>query len=85
MVDLLISATVFENKIISAITSINSSDDKIIEDNSDNAMVIYFASKGEKLWDIAKKYLSSTDDIKTVNELSEDILSDNITLLIPIE
>ncbi len=52
---------------------------------NDSAMVIYFASKGERLWDIAKKYCSSGNDIKKLNEMTEDKIPETLSLLIPIE
>lgn len=33
---------------------------------------IYFVQKGDRLWDIAKKYKTTTDKIKSVNDITED-------------
>lgn len=48
-----------------------------------SSVIVYFASKGEKLWDIASQYDTSVDAISAVNSLSDDVLSDNKTLVIP--
>jgi LysM repeat protein len=48
------------------------------------ATVIYFADSGEKIWDIARKYNSSVEEIMRINELTENLLTNSKTLLIPI-
>ncbi len=48
------------------------------------ATVIYFADAGEKIWDIARKYNSSVEEIMQINELTENLLPASKTLLIPI-
>ncbi len=50
---------------------------------NDTAMIVYFASSGEKLWDIAKKYLASSEDIKTLNSIDFDVFSADTAILIP--
>lgn len=47
------------------------------------ALIVYFANKDEKLWDIAKKFRTSIDLIKQENELSNDVLETSQVLLIP--
>ena len=55
------------------------------KNNEDNtAMVIYFAESGEKIWDIARKYNSSMEEIVTINELTGDVLAVDKALIIPI-
>lgn len=59
------------------------------DENSENAncrkssIVLYFASKGEKLWDIARRFNSSVEEIKELNAVSEDILSTPQKFIIP--
>lgn len=43
----------------------------------DGVITVYFASEGEKIWDIAREYNSSVSLIKSLNELTEDVLSEN--------
>ena len=58
-----------------------SSDDSIKNENC--ALTIYFCDKNETLWDIARKYNTTVDAIKTENEIEGDFVSDNSMLLIP--
>ncbi len=48
------------------------------------ATVIYFADSGEKIWDIARKYNSSVEEIMSINELTDNVLPISKTLIIPI-
>lgn len=47
------------------------------------ALVVYFAKDNEKVWDIAKKFRTSVDLIKTENELNDDVLETRRVLFIP--
>ncbi len=47
------------------------------------ALVVYFAKEQEALWDIAKKFRTSVDLIKSENELKDDVLDTRRILLIP--
>ena len=45
-------------------------------------LVIYYAEKGERLWDIARRYATSVSALKALNELADDILAEKKLLLI---
>ncbi len=47
------------------------------------ALTIFFARKGESLWEIARQYSTSIDAIMEENTLSEDVLPENRMLMIP--
>ena len=47
------------------------------------AIVIYFADKNEKIWDIARKYNTTTDAIMQENEIDCEILGEDRMLMIP--
>ena len=48
------------------------------------AMLIYYPSVGENIWEIAKQFNSSKEEIKKINSVKEDVISDKQMLLIPI-
>ena len=56
-------------------------DKKIQKDNC--ALTLYFAEKGESLWDIAKEYNTKQQSIFEENSLEKDILDSSKMLLIP--
>ena len=53
---------------------INIIDEITIEENTDNnlySMVIYFVKEGDTLWKIAKKFKSTIEDIRRINEIDD--------------
>lgn len=47
------------------------------------ALVIYYAKCNESVWSIARKYNTSPNHIKNINNLENDLLCEDKTLLIP--
>ncbi|MGN0468696.1 MAG: SPOCS domain-containing protein [Acutalibacteraceae bacterium] len=50
---------------------------------SDAALTVYYCSKGESLWDIAKRYNTSEKSIREENELDCDFISEDRMIIIP--
>ncbi|BED92266.1 MAG: DUF3794 domain-containing protein [Candidatus Improbicoccus pseudotrichonymphae] len=50
----------------------------------DTALAIYYASPGENIWDIAKKYGTTVEKIKEENEIDLDTIENKKAVLIPI-
>ena len=57
-------------------------DELIIMDNNDD-LLTYIVEKGDNLYSIANKYGTTVNEIKSLNNLSSNILSIGQTLLIP--
>lgn len=53
------------------------------EKDTSAALTIYYAGKGENIWDIARKYYTSVDAIKCENDITGDTIDNNMMLLIP--
>ncbi|MBQ8575663.1 MAG: DUF3794 domain-containing protein [Clostridia bacterium] len=49
------------------------------------ALVIYFCQGNESVWDIARKYNTTVDEIMQENELSVDYLENKTMLMIPVK
>lgn len=64
------------------VASMRLNKDKQIDKSNIFALTLYFAEKGEKVWEIAKKYSTSANAIKRDNDLSDDIIENPCTLLI---
>ena len=75
------SGCIFTRKNHLAVTDVT----KSCEKNADNlcAITVYFADKGEKLWDIAKHFGTSVDSVCRRNSLSGEALHDDTMLIIP--
>ncbi len=47
-----------------------------------SSVIVYYAEKGERLWDIARKYATSVAAIQNVNAMNGDVIEDKQMLLI---
>lgn len=54
-------------------------------DKKHSAVVICFCNGGEKVWDIARKYNTTVEDIMSENALSSDEISEKTMLIIPVK
>ncbi len=64
--------------------------DKIVESPIDEkrfesqpSIIIYFAQPGDTLWEIAKRYYTTLDDIRKLNNLDDDAIRPGQQILIP--
>ncbi len=82
-VDLNICAAVYECSKLPLIVDIKINENKPISKNCCSAMTIYFASSGESVWDIAHRYLADVQEIRQINDITEDILPFDRMVLVP--
>ncbi len=81
-IQLVINATVSECIKFDAVKDIDVSNDKIkVNDNC--AMKIYFASEGEKIWNIARRYNASVNEIQSINNMECETINEARMILIP--
>lgn len=81
--ELSINASVYEKNELMLISEMNINAEKPINKNTDIALTVYFANEGEDIWDIARKYNSSVNEIMNINNLETDVLQKNKMLLVP--
>ena len=74
---------VFAQEKLKLVTDIKVSEGETIHSDEGAAVVIYFASQGESVWDIARRYNTTVVSVMTENELADDILQKDMMLLIP--
>ena len=82
-VDLNICASVYECSKIPLIVDIKINDSQPINKQKRGAMTVYFASAGENIWDIAHRYFADVEDIKQINEITENKLDSDCMILVP--
>lgn len=82
-IELNISASIYKCSSLPLITDIAVNDIKPQVKEKHGAMTIYFASSGEGIWDIAKRYFADVDELKQINEIDDDVLTDDKMILIP--
>lgn len=74
-----IDAYLYNNKTIKVLNDIYYDDEKI----NAPALTVYFASKNESVWSIAKTFASDSNLIIKENDLSSDVLDCNRAIIIP--
>ncbi|MDD6082330.1 MAG: DUF3794 domain-containing protein [Oscillospiraceae bacterium] len=82
--EMAVSGQISEFSEFSAVKEIKIDENEPRKKEGDYAVRLYFGSEGESLWDIAKKYGTSVSAVMEENELSEDGLTGNRMILIPI-
>ena len=83
-IELCISGAIYCLNKISVVTDITSDSSRPIEKKNRSAMTIYFATGGERVWDIAYRYGASVGEIKLINDISSDNIENDRMLLVPI-
>lgn len=84
-VELGINASIYEKNDISLISDMSLDETKFIKRKADGAMVIYYPSMGDSLWDVANKFGASLNEIMNINNLDKETLNEGRMLLIPID
>lgn len=82
-IDLNVNASVYKCSNIPLIVDIEVNENEPIKKKSHGAMTIYFASKGESVWDIARHYFADVQEVRQINGVSDDILSSDRMILVP--
>jgi len=81
--DLGVNATIYEKNEVSLISDFNIDENSAPEKKCRGAMIIYFPDNGEKVWDIAKNYGASVEEIIRINDLESDSVPEGKMILVP--
>ena len=81
--DLKITGFLTESKTIRCIVAVNADEDKKRFKDKNAALTLYYADKGESLWDIARNYCTSVEAVMLENDLADDIIQAHSMILIP--
>lgn len=79
-----INAGIYEKRDVTLISDLNLDETKIVKRKSESAMIIYCASEGESVWDIANRFYASVNEIMSINNIEEKILTCGKKILVPI-
>lgn len=82
-VDLAVNVAVYERNEMSLISGFDIDENKPAPRKSDSAMIIYFPEENESVWEIARNYNASVDEIMRINELDSDVIPNGKTILVP--
>ena len=85
-IEFLLTGCVYKNHVKNILKNIEIDEDSKPKTKSeDDSLIVYYASPGESVWDLAKKYNTSISAILEENEnLENNIITEKRILLIPI-
>lgn len=83
-VELNICASIYKCSNMPLITEIKVDNNKPLSKTNGCAMTVYFADKGENVWTIARKYFANVDEVRQINDITDDALIEDKMILIPI-
>ncbi len=78
------SGEVYSCQKCNMVKDVTADESKAIEKDS-ACLTVYYASKDENIWDIARNYHTSASMVKEENDLSEDKIKSDCMLLIPMK
>lgn len=81
--DLGVNAVIYEKNEVNLISDFTVDESIAAEKKSRGAMIIYFPDCGEKVWDIAKNYGASVEEIIRINDLDGDTVPEGKMILVP--
>lgn len=83
--EMLISGEIYNTISTTAVSSAKADEDKKRRKESDStSLILYFATEGEDVWGIARDYCTSVTQVRQENDLTEDILTSDRMLMIPV-
>lgn len=83
--ELTVNAAVYVLNKTALVESVSVDDKMLKSDDDGTALIIYYGKTGDSLWDIARKYNSSPDEIAEINSIDAPELTCEKTLLIPVK
>lgn len=82
--DIAVEVTVYEKRQIELISDLKIDETKPFIKRGRNAMTIYFPNSDERVWDIARIYNASVEEIMRINEIENEDLPLGKMLLVPV-
>ena len=79
-----VEALVFASSTEPVLTNITAGEEKQVEKENLPVLTLYYASKGERVWDIAKRFNASPSSIRSANKIADDdTVEEGKMLLLP--
>ena len=83
--ELMLNASIYNISKITVVNDITVNNESVKKNKTNNALIVYYADKGEKIWDIARKFNSSPEEISEINSVEVGEIKCCKALLIPIK
>ncbi len=82
-VNFIIYMLLLSERKIPMVTSVIADENELADKDPEASLTLYFAKKGESLWEIARKYYSCVNSIKEENNMTSDFIDESKMILIP--
>jgi len=82
-IELGINAAIYEKRELSLISDMSVDTEQILERKNKAAIVVYFCSEGDCVWNVARNYNASVDEIVKINSLENEDLTEGKMILVP--
>lgn len=82
--ELLVTGELYELTAISGIVSAQGDDTAPNTHSTDASLILYYAQKGEDIWEIARDYATSAELVRLENDLTEDVLKEDMMIMLPV-
>lgn len=81
--ELILTGELYELTTISGVIGVTG-DENAPNTRDEASMILYYAKKGEDVWTIARRYSTSAGRVSAENDLSEDTLSEDMMIMLPL-
>ena len=82
--ELIVTGELYEMKTVTGIAEVSGDETKRNNTNTDSSLILFYAKKGEDIWDIARDHSASVRRVRTENDLTEDILQKDTMIMLPV-
>ena len=82
--ELHLEAEISQRITFKAISQVSADETKPTAKDDDAPLCLYYAEAGESLWNIAREYRTSVENIRAENDLSGDAVENRGMLMIPV-
>ncbi len=82
--ELLVTGEIYDVCSVNAVSGIKADENKPRVNDDSASLILYFASKGEDVWGIARDYCTDVSRVREENDLTDDVLTSDRMLMIPV-
>ena len=82
--EMLVTGEIYDACTVTAVSIVKADEEKKRRREDTASLILYFASAGEDVWGIARDYCTSVSQVRQENDLTEDILTADRMIMIPV-
>lgn len=82
--EMIVTGEIYDTCTTTAVDSVTADEEKKRRRDDVSSLILYFAAEGEDVWNIARDYCTSVAQVRQENDLTEDILTSDRMIMIPV-